>query len=363
VGGGFGRDVKLGTHCQIASNKEDILPKFTRPLILADQIIILDGLTGTGKTMFSPLIASFEGVQNPRFEYMFEYLAISGLFNKADVDTTSALLKLLVDIKYYDAGISREVNFRPTDLSSVFSNGNGFKYLRQLFQADGGDAANRLKKESPTFFLVTHQLLSCMNVMNEAFGERLKVVEMVRHPLYLLDHWLSYIDMHGTNPRDFTVWIDFKGNAIPWFAAGWEEKYLSSTSVDRVIYSIDALMQEVYDCVANKKISNVLFIPFEKFVLHPDPYLNDLENFFGMQCTPDTKKHLKKQLVPRENINIGPQKKIYIRYGVKKHTEKLSHKEDYAERLNKAENLCSPDSFAALQKCISKYEEIFGVWY
>jgi hypothetical protein len=55
---------------------------------------------------------------------MFEYLAISGALNKTDVDDSSSLLKLLVDIKFYDAGISREVYFRPSDVSSVFSNGN-----------------------------------------------------------------------------------------------------------------------------------------------------------------------------------------------------------------------------------------------
>ena len=32
--------------------------------------IIIDGLTGTGKTMFSPLIASLKNVQNPRIECM-----------------------------------------------------------------------------------------------------------------------------------------------------------------------------------------------------------------------------------------------------------------------------------------------------
>lgn len=313
--------------------------------------------------MFSPLIASFKGVQNPRFEYMFEYLAISGLFNKADMDTTSTLLKLLVDIKYYDAGISREVNFRPTDLSSVFSNGNGFKYLKQLFQEDGGEAANRLKNESPTFFLVTHQLLSCMNVMNEAFGERLKVVEMVRHPLYLLDHWLSYIDMHGTNPRDFTVWIDYEGHSLPWFAKKWEKKYIDSSPFDRVIYSIDSLMTEVYACFENNKKSNIIFIPFEKFVLQPKPYLKDLEEFLGINQTQYTKKHLKNQMVPRANIHSGPQKSIYKRYGLKGSKVNIPHKKDYEARLKKAESYCSVESIEVFHKCIKKYESLFGFWF
>ena len=106
---------------------------FTRSLNLCNQIVILDGLTGTGKTMFAPLINSFERVQNSRFEYMIEYLCISSKKEKIKSDAASSMLNLLADIKYYDGAISREVNFRPSDLSSVFSGPNWYQYLKQLF--------------------------------------------------------------------------------------------------------------------------------------------------------------------------------------------------------------------------------------
>ena len=37
---------------------------YSRDIFLNDKIVILDGLTGTGKTMFTPLISSFKRVQN-----------------------------------------------------------------------------------------------------------------------------------------------------------------------------------------------------------------------------------------------------------------------------------------------------------
>jgi hypothetical protein len=127
--------------------------KFTRNLNLCNQIIILDGLTGTGKTMFSPIINSFERVQNSRFEYMIEYLCISAKKGKLEKDAASSMLNLLADIKYYDGAISREVNFRPTDLSSVFSNPKALKYIKQLFLSDGEKAEIRIKKDNPILFL------------------------------------------------------------------------------------------------------------------------------------------------------------------------------------------------------------------
>ncbi len=340
-----------------------ILTEFVRPLSLVKKIIVLDGLTGTGKTMFSPLIASLEGVQNPRFEYMFEFLAISGMLKKVTPDACTSLLKLLVDNKYYDSEISREVNFRPTDLSSVFSNGNGLRYLRNLFLSDGAEAVVRLEKTNPAFSIVTHQLLSCLDVLNQTFSDKLRVVEMVRHPLFLLDHWGSYIGMHGKNARDFTIWLNCNGQSVPWFAKGWEEKYATSTPSEQVIYSIDALMSPVFACAENKSISNVMFIPFERFVLAPEPFIGELEVFLDTPRTQSTSKHLRRQCVPRKNINLGPVKKIYKRYGVEKQKKLLSHRDDYLNRLAAAQNEYSPESFDVLLKCIQRYETCFGIWF
>lgn len=337
---------------------------FTRELNLCNQIVILDGLTGTGKTMFAPLINSFERVQNSRFEYMIEYLCISSKKEKLKTDAASSLLNLLADIKYYDGAISREVNFRPSDLSSVFSGPNWYKYIKQLFMSDGEKAGIRLKRDNPILFFVTHQILSCIDPAKKAFGERLKIVQMVRHPLYLVEHWESYIMMHGNNSRDFTIWIDYKGQSLPWFAEGWEEKYLSSNSYDKSIYSISSLMEKVFECANDKKLENSLFfIPFELFVLNPSDYLSRLEIFLGSKATKNTNHILKRQQVPRKSINAGPQKNIYKRYALKKYNKEVGHNEDYYQKLNEIKSKCSNEAFDELLGLSKKYENQFGLWF
>ena len=210
--------------------------KFIRDKTLANDIIILDGLTGTGKTMFSPLIASLKNVQNPRFEYMLEYLLISARLGKLEKDATTALLNLLADVKFYDGLISREVNFRPSDLSSVFANKKFINYFIQLFSKDGGAVEAVIKKDPPKLFFITHQILSCLGHLKEAFGKRVKVVQMVRHPLYLIDHWMSYIDMHGNSERDFTVWLDnFDSPPAPWFSAAWRDEYGKMEKIEKFL--------------------------------------------------------------------------------------------------------------------------------
>jgi hypothetical protein len=337
---------------------------FIRDKNLCNNIIILDGLTGTGKTMFAPLINSFERVQNSRFEYMIEYLCISAKKNKISEDAAKAMINLLADIKYYDGSISREVNFRPNDLSSVFSAGNWMKYIKQLFMSDGEIAANRLNEENPSLFFVTHQILSCIEPAFSAFGERLKVVQMIRHPLYLVDHWESYIEMHGNNARDFTLWIDYKNNIIPWFAEGWEEKYISSNSFEKSIYAIDFLMKQIFSYFNSSNLKkSLLFIPFEKFVINPNDYINKLEIFLDRRRTPHTLKVLKNQKVPRVSINGGPQKQIYKRYALKKHDYNESHIENYNKKIENIKNKCSVESFDILIQLNKEYEKYFGLWF
>jgi hypothetical protein len=159
------------------------------------------------------------------------------------------------------------------------------------------------------------------------------------------------------------MWIRFSDNALPWFAAGWEEKYLSATSYDRVIYSIKFLMDYVFK--AHKDCSDmvVLFIPFEKFVLEPTDYMSQLDNFLDARFSAKTIKYLKKQNVPRKFIGDGLNKKIYQRYGFEKQKITKSHLQDYSEKLISAQKMASPYAYDELIDCINSYELTFGRWF
>jgi len=342
----------------------DHMAAFTRPLHLSEQVVILDGLTGTGKTMFSPLLSSLERMQNARFEYMLEYLCIAASSGKLTSDAAHSLLNLLADNKCYDGMISREVNFRPGDLSSVFNSSKPLKYVRQLFMPDGEVAAKRLQQERPILLFVTHQLLTCMETAIDAFGARLRVIQMVRHPLYLLDHWDSYLGLFGTSPRDLTVWLDHEGKSLPWFAKGWEDRYATASQFDNVIHSISALMNPVFDRAGREDSrGTIAFVPFERFVLSPAPFLADIERLLGTSATPATAKVMRSQKLPRLSINDGPQKSIYKRYRAQRYNKTVTHAQDYDRLLEHARRSSSDAAFAVLTECMHQYERTFGLWF
>jgi len=279
------------------------------------------------------------------------------------------LLNLLVDTKCYDGMISREVNFRYNDLSGAFNNKVFLKYFRQIFMSDGDNVLERIENEKPVPCFITHQIFSCKDSLFNAFGSRINIIEMTRHPLFLVDHWLSYQDRIGKHIRDLTVCKTHNNYIYPWYADSWKVEYHELNDFERVLSSISYLMIYVYEHTKNPKFNNqILVIPFEHFVLNPDIWLKLMHEKFDLNETNNTKKVMQDQMIPRRSLNYSPQRPIYARYGVNKENRLLRDAQDYERRK---ENLDSQIKIYRPQKkiiadfmaCIDKYENLFGLWF
>jgi len=340
--------------------------KLIRSTHICEKILFLDGLTGTGKTMLTSIINSFKRVELGRLEHIYEYLCILDYLKKMDPDASKYMTRMYADLAIYDSMISRETNFRFNDLSGAFSSPGGLKYVKRLFYKDGNVVLDRIQKEKPILHIISHQALGAMDLAFRTFGEQLRVIEMARHPLFLLEHWHSYIDRHGKDSRDFTIWINYKKQALPWFSTGWEEKYIKSTSFDRVIYSIEWLsnkVNEFYTSLNKDRKKQILFIPFEKFVLNPEPYLKAISELLETEITNKTRKALKKQKCPRKVTLAGPAKEIYRRYGWKKPEKDATEKVLIKQKTEYAEKMASKSALEVLEKLSKDYEKKYGLWF
>ena len=330
--------------------------EFIRDINHSKKIIILDGLTGTGKTMLTPILSKLYSVQNPRFEYSLEYIILATYFKKIDLQTSSAILNLIVDWKNYDGYISREINFRPSDLSSVFSSSRFLEYFFKLFNKDGSFIEDKIKNDSEHPCFATHQIIPAFEVIKEAFKDRLIFIESVRHPLFLVAHWESYIENHGTNSRDFTLWIKNKSKHVPWFVNHDVEKYNHFNSTEKSIVSICNLMSHVYKNIK----SEILFIPFEHFVLDPNRYIDKIKEISNLDIKQNhLNKIYKKQKIPRKHILDGPNKKIYQRYSFDTTQANKSMKKNYAELMNQIQGSVSEDIYKNFTEICEQYEDIF----
>ena len=323
------------------------------------QIVLLDGLTGTGKTMLMRLIDSYEDVSPPRFDYQLEQICIGISENKIDILAGIQMLQLLIDQRQYDAKLSRDVNFRPNDLSSILKSTKKFQYVRRLFKNDLIQNIKELNEGKEHIFIVVHQLLDTSMILDKIPNKSVKRVLATRHPYYLFDHWASYADMHGNSPNDFTITLD-KTYQVPWFIKESPEKFYLHSAEDKAALAIAELTHRQISYLKGKP--DVLVFDFEKFVLAPNNYLEKLGNLIGTNANGISRK-LKSENLPREHINDSTQKAIYRRYRSNLLTNDRDHKEDYRKLRERISHSVSKSHFILLESAAKRYEEEFGLWF
>ena len=272
-------------------NKIEILRKNN----FDNQVVIVDGLPGCGKSMFSKIIASMERVELVTYLFELEFICRLNNFNKIENDAAVTMVRLLADHKLYQIMMGREMNFRYSDVSSVFKDSNPFKYFKRIFQEGDQAVPNKIKKEKPILNIMAHDILSVSEPLFLGLKDRLSLIEIVRHPLYMIKQ--NFINMENVvnDARDIQITIRHNEDQLPYFAHNWEKLYISSNSIEKAIYSLQKFSQQT--CLSKQKLiknykNQILTIPFEHFVLNPKPYLKKIENLLNSKITAKTKKVL-----------------------------------------------------------------------
>jgi hypothetical protein len=333
------------------------MTEITRPLYLANDIVFLDGMSGTGKSILGPILGAFNRVEKQALNHTFEHMCVLHHLGKVTTDAAKSFLGIYSDLALYNSLISREVNFRPGDDSGIFNNPNAFDYLKRVFAPDGAAVVDQIEKKRPILQIMTHQVFPAIDVAFEAFNGRLKVIEMVRHPIYMVDHWRSYIDRYGEDARELGIWIKHKGKSLPWFAAGWEEQFASVDSMTKVVMSIDFLFKKLLNIIDQKKYGDkLLIIPFEKLVLDPSVIMKQLEQFLGTTASSTLLRTLKRQKCPRLTVSAGVGKS---KYSWNEKNTSLSEKEVQEKKWNTLKKEASTEALKIMESLCQQYEKRF----
>lgn len=325
----------------------------------SNQVILLDGISGTGKTMIMRIIDDLPDVIPPRFNYQLEHLCIAVYEEKLEVSAGREILQLLLDQNYYDSSISREINLRPSDLSSILKSSKRNKYLKRLMLPDGDEGENRLLLGREKQFYVVHQLMHASLVLDTLPDKVISRILCVRHPYYLYDHWVSYVGLFGNSPRDFTVTLNSEAG-VPWFIRDRSNMFDEETFEDKAATVVSELTFQQMEFIELKR--ETIVIDFEKFVLEPQPYLNRLQNVIGGSFG-NSRKVLNRENIPRAHINSSNQKAIYRRYGSGSLHTNLSHEADYIKLRDRIQKSVSPQHFTLLEDAAIAYESKFGRWF
>ncbi len=329
---------------------------------LVERVVFVGGHPGCGKSLMTAVIGSFARVEIQKYNYTLEHICSLAHVGAIDEGAATAMIRMLTDMDLYNMMMSRETNLRPSDCSSIFQNPGPWRYLRRLFLPEGAAAVERIKRTKPILHTLTHNLLVLSPPLFQALGDRIRLIELVRHPLYMVKQWYLYIERYAADARDFTICFDYHGDSLPFFARGWEEQYLGSTPMDRAIHSISHLSAfgaQVLCGLSEDEKARVMVVPFERFVLDPWPYLQQLEALLGTTVTPLTRRELKRQHVPRKMIAEAMPLPIYKQYGWEPPEKGSNERQELERRRRYAAEHATPKGMEELDRLSREYEETY----
>ncbi len=297
-----------------------------------EQIVIVDGQAGCGKTMLSPIISSLNRVELLTYIFEIEFILRLQKIKKIKKDAAISMLKLFADHKIYQTTMGREVNFRVSDISSVHNFRNPDLYFKRIKEKGDETVPNKIKKNKPILNFTTHDLTEHLELLFEAYGKKLFFIEVVRHPLYMIiQQSLNMKNLINTS-RDIDIYYKLNNKEYPHFAYGWEKTYRKIDHIEKAIYlmSINSRINNL----KRKKIlksrfkNNYFLIPFEKFVTNPSKFLSTIKKKLNTRNSSQTKIFLKKANIPRKKIADGIPLEIYKRCGWKPPKINYSEKEE-----------------------------------
>ena len=277
--------------------------KLTEKESLIKNIVFISGLTRSGKSLMCPIISSFKNTEKVQMNHSLEPIPMLNYLGRIDDDTTKFLLQSGVNLAIYENSIGRNSNFRKDDLTSVWKYSNPLEYLHRLIEPDGDIALSKLKLQNRAFPMMVHNGLWHSNIWFDALPN-LKIIHMQRNPIEIIFSWMKkgYDGDFYSSDRTMIVTFQHKENYLPYYAFGWEEKYLSLNKVDRIIHMVKHIRtchQDAYNKLENKYKERILFIRHEKITENPNKYVAKVSNLIGEDASKDTSSILLEENCPR----------------------------------------------------------------
>jgi len=328
---------------------------FEKKEVFGSSLIIVDGIWGCGKSLLIDLLAAAKSTEAWRHDEILDTIPILRAFGKITKESSKYIIKQHIDQLTYNYQLSRELNFRLKDKTCVLRSRKGIDYIISLISQAPKELEVIRKASEMTIPIMTHMSTFNNDAIYEALGARAKTLIVIRNPIYMIEHWVGYIDRCGTDPREFTPSITNGKDNVPWFAANWANEYTIINSTEKSIKSIkelySMLLNQIGRC-GNKKIQIVCF---DDLILNTDHSITKIADYLQIEIdVRNFAKRKRKNKVPRnsEHLEIGYASDQWRR-GVK--GNKPSEVDEY---MKKMKNKVSSNYIEILGECIEIYNTL-----
>jgi len=245
-------------------------------------VLVIDGLFGTGKLAAAELTGALSQSEHWLHDYPLEYFSILAGVGKLGSDAAEAAILARVDELIYNISIGRSINLRTSDLTSILRGRDRISRLSRLIKKPQNDSFFAEEGSSKIILpLVLHSSTFNNYIFESSLGNRLCLTYLLRHPAECLEHYASYIDRIGEDPREFTMHFQHVDKFIPWWIPSeCAELYSTSSLIERAIICIYAKLK----LLKHKMDSNHdahYFVTFERLTSNPAAYIEALQHKIG----------------------------------------------------------------------------------
>jgi hypothetical protein len=300
-----------------------------RPHTILRRLLLVDGVARCGKSLLCPILASLKDVEIERMEASYEYIAELYYMRKIEHDAAVTLIQQFSDEFIYNSFLSRNVNFRWQDHSSVFKNPNWMRYVRRLFAKEGPEIVKQINENNPILQTQSHDQMRYVNIYFDAYPSEFQMIEIIRNPIDQIDAWRrrGWGSRFGEDPYDLTLCFKVKDKAVPFCALGWGEEYLEMAPMDRIVrmlYGLQMRNRAGYEKLSDDRKSKVYVIRFEDFVSDPFLHIEKIAAFLTTRTTRYTKSAVKGQKCPRK-LSLEERAKKYEQIKKECSSKSLKH--------------------------------------
>jgi len=336
--------------------------EFLRTEMLLDELLVVDGMPGCGKSLFCNIFSSLERIEIMQYSPTIENLCTANYSNKISPDALSAMIKCELDLLIYHSMMGRNTNFRFDDVSSAFNNKLFFKYFFRLFSKGNENIPELINTKRPILHLTTHNLLAYIQPIIDSIGEKLKIVEIIRHPLYMIIQQ-SINHQKFAKDKSFKRQFHIMNETTPFYYEEIGIDYKKLNSTERAIYEMNYHFEKTNKFKKIHKGNNILTIPFELFVKNPNPWLNKILTFLNTSKGKKTNKILKQQKVPRKYFADGISLDVYKKCGWEPPKGNLNESQEMELRIKYVmDQNVSSESLSLIKKISENYEKKYNIF-
>lgn len=326
--------------------KKNII-KWSSPSLLPKELILIDGVTRSGKSLLGPVVSSLTKTYAMQHQSLLDNLLPIYASRSMSHDVCKSLLNFFFNKNLYYLNISREINLRPSDSSALVHDKDYKTHLKNLNIKEGDHIIKSIRKKNFYPVYVAHDILSMIGAFNE-LNYPYKLLHIYRHPV---DNVFSFYKRYQLrlssknnnrydydDPRIYSVMIKFKNHLLPYYTQNSEKYFLKLNFCEKVTYYYLTSMKnsiKSFKLLDKKSKKKIMTIRYDDFAENTDFELKKIQNFLGVNKTKHTKKILTRNNLPRK---MHPNEREFKMSQLKKNISNELFKElnDLTEKYEKS---------------------------